>query len=150
MAEKGLQGAKELDRQLRELGDGMAAKVIRGALGEALKPTLARAKATIPVGSVPHRTYQGRLVAPGFSQRSIYISTSIRKDRSAASATIGMRKEAFYALAFVEFGVPSRGIPARPWLVPAFNSTRGVMLNALTEALKKRIAKAIAKGGRRR
>lgn len=139
MAERALQGAKELDRQLRELRDGMAVKTIRGALGEAMKPTLALARAAVPEGTRMHRTYKGRLVAPGFARRNTYISTGTKRDGSSASATIGVRDEAFYALQFVEFGVPSRGIPARPWLVPAFNATRGVMLSSFTASLRKRI-----------
>lgn len=149
IGEKALIGAKALDLQLRALSDGMAPKLIRASLGEALKPTLGLARASVPESTEMHRTYKGRLVSPGFARRSTYVATSLRRDGSSASATIGVAPEAFYALAFIEFGVPAYGQPARPWLVPAFNATRGTMLAGLTASLRKRIDKAIAKGGRK-
>lgn len=142
--EKALFGAKELDAQLRQLSAGMAVKVIRGSLGEALKPTLALARAAVPESTEPHKTYKGRLVAPGFARRSTYIKTSIARDGSSASATIGVRAEAFYAIQFIEFGFKDVG--PRPWLVPAFDATRSTMLKSLTSAIRSRIDKLAAKG----
>jgi hypothetical protein len=145
MAEVALQGAKELDAKLKALSGTMAPKLIRGALGEALKPTLALARASVPEGDRMHRTYKGRLVSPGFARRSTYISTTVARDGSSVSATIGVRDEAFYAIQFIEFGF--KDVPARPWLVPAFNATRTIMLSLFVAALSRRIEAAARKGG---
>lgn len=145
-SEKALLGARVLDKQLEMLSDAVAARVMRRSLGHALNQTLALARAAVPERTKPmlKRTYKGRLVAPGFARRSTYISTSINRQTGNASATIGVRHEAFYAIQFIEFGF--RDVPPRPWLVPAFKATRGTMLASLTSALRKNIDRAIARG----
>lgn len=134
-----LKGAAELDRQLQELGAVGAVKVMRPAVREALKPALTKAQSTVPVGSVPHRTYKGRLVAPGYASRSLRIAVSVLRDRSAVIGRLGVLKEAFYAVQFIELGTAK--IPRRPWLRPAFEATISQQLETLSRALKKRIDK---------
>lgn len=142
------EGFAELDKQLLALTDKTRGTILRAAVRKAIRPAHDRAKATIPSGTVMHKTYKGRLVAPGFSQRSIRIVVKLAKNKMSATAILGVRREAYYALNFVEFGVLSRGIPARGWLVPAMRSTRGEQVRILGEELKKGILKAARLGKR--
>jgi HK97 gp10 family phage protein len=121
MSESALEGVNKLMRQLGELGKLEEGKAIRRAVREGIEPALARAKATVPIGSVMHRTYKGRLVAPGFASRNLRLVTSLSRDKQMAAAILGVRNEAYYALLYVEKGTVY--MPARPWLKPAFDST---------------------------
>ena len=60
-----------------------------------------------------------------------------------AAAIIGVRAEAFYAVSFVEIGTSKMG--RRPWLRPAFYSTRDAQQEALAASLHKSILKAAKK-----
>lgn len=160
-AEASLKGAKELDAQLKALGAGLAPKVIRGSLSDALKPTLALWRAGMAEGTRTHRTHKGRLVAPGFSRRNSYISSGVSRDGTKASATVGAKDEAFYNLWFLEtVGFTGgkgkrkgrkgktrtgRKVAPKPVLVPAFKATRSTMLSTLTASIRKRLDKIARK-----
>jgi HK97 gp10 family phage protein len=135
-----LEGVAELMRQLEALGKLEDGKALRSAVRAGMKPAQERAKALIPQGVDAHRTYKGRLVAPGFAKRSIRSVTKLSKDKQKASAALGVRSEAFYAVQFVELGTSK--MSAQPWLRPAFDSTLGAQQAALAASLKKSIEKA--------
>lgn len=136
---RGLEGTRELELKLRELGAAFAAPIMRSALRAGLKPALQRAQQTIPIGTQAHRTYKGRLVTPGFAKRSLRIVTKVSPDKRTFSAALGVRREAFYAPFFVELGT-SR-MAARPWLRPAFRSTQAQQQQALADRLRDRLHK---------
>jgi phage protein, HK97 gp10 family len=133
-----LEGFAELDRKLRALGPAVGGKILRQAVRQAVKPALSRAKETVPVGTVAHKTYKGRLVSPGFALRSLRIITT--KLIGGAAALLGVRREAYYALQFIELGTAK--YPRHPWLGPAFQATQQQQIEALAKALKERIEKA--------
>lgn len=136
----GLIGVAELTRKLealKKLDDG---KALRSAVRAGIKPAVDRAKATVPIGTVVHRTYKGRLVAPGFARRSMRVITRMSKDKQKATAVLGVRAEAFYVLQFLERGTSK--IAKRPWLVPAFEGTLTQQESALAQSLRKSIDKA--------
>lgn len=135
-----LEGVAELTAKLSQLGKKVQGKALRIAVREAMKPALKRAEALIPVGKVAHKTYRGRLVAPGFAKRNIRIRTRLSRDKEKATAILGVNREAFYAVQFVELGTSK--MAAQPWLRPAFESTRSQQQSALAAALKKQIDKA--------
>ena len=137
-----IKGAKELDAKLKELKGATESKAVRSALRTAIRAALKAARAQVPKGEGPHKTYKGRIVAPGFASRSLRVAVTKPKGGSIRSL-LGVRKEAFYALQFIERG--TRYIPARPWLVPAFEASVPVMLRTYTEALEKQIKKAARK-----
>jgi HK97 gp10 family phage protein len=138
---KGLEGVAELSKQLDALGRLEDGKAIRAAVRAGMTPALRAAKQNIPTGTKEHRTYKGRLVAPGFAKRSIVLITSLSKDKQKATAIIGVKAEAFYAIQFVEMGTSK--MAAQPWLRPAFYDTRQEQEEALAAALRKAILKAV-------
>lgn len=128
-----LQGYKELSRKLSSLGKRVGGKVLRGAMIRATTPTIREMKSKAPVGTVAHRTYKKRLVAPGFSSRSIKRVSRVKDGY--ANLRIGVRKEAFYAIQFLDqrsgrtpYAVSKRGkkavrpytIQAKPWFSSVF------------------------------
>lgn len=135
----GLEGVKALSAQLDNLKKGLDVKVMRAAVRAGIKPAFERAAQTIPIGKDVHRTYKGRLVAPGFSKRSLRIVTKVTKSGGVynVSAALGVRREAFYAVLFTELGTSK--IPAHPWLRPALRNTQAAQQAALADRLKKRI-----------
>lgn len=135
----GLEGTRELERKLRELGAAFSVPIMRSAVRAGIKPALQRARQTIPVGKEPHRTYKGRLVAPGFSKRSLRVVTKVSKDKRRFSAALGVRREAFYAVLFTELGTSKQ--PARPWLRPAMQATQMQQQQALADRLRSRLLK---------
>lgn len=139
-----LDGFRALDKQLAELADAKATgSVLRSGAGYAMRRVAKQAKAAAPVGREAHRTYKGRLVAPGFASRSVRVVTKLSRDKQKVSALLGVRREAFYALQFIELGT-SR-IPARPWLVPVFERNQKQVLADLKTGLTRRLKKIAAR-----
>jgi HK97 gp10 family phage protein len=142
-----VEGTKELAEKLHELA---SEKEGRAALTEAvrkpMKEVFARAQSNISIVSPGkteiHRTYKGRLVTSGFASRSLRLQVKYDK-RGRAFATIGVLAEAFYALQFFELGTST--IPARPWLVPAFESAKHDTVRKVGEVLKARIERIAKK-----
>lgn len=135
-----LEGVAALTKQLDALGKLDDGKALRAAVREAAKPAVEKAKALIPEGVDAHRTYKGRLVAPGFAKRNIRAVTTLSKDKQKASAIIGVRREAFYAVQFVEIGTSK--MAAEPWLRPALDSTQAQCEQRLADSLKTAVDKA--------
>lgn len=138
-----LEGVAELTAKLTDLGVKLAAKELKGSVKAALKVALLAARASIPIGTEPHLTYRGRLVAPGFAARSLTIKTKLDKRAGSAVALLGVTQEAFYALQFVELGTAK--MPARPWLRPAFASSEDAMLQGLADEMRKRVERIAKK-----
>lgn len=141
---RALEGVAELNRKLLQLADPKEnAKVLRQSVGAAMRVVQKEARSRVPQGTIEHKTYKGRLVAPGFASRSLRVVTSAKD--GTATARLGVRAEAFYAVQFIELGTSK--IPRAPWLVPAFEAKKDEALTALSEAMQKRIDK-IAKRAR--
>lgn len=140
-----LEGAAELTKKLRELGRLEDGKALRAGGRAAGRVVVTKAQGLIPVNKVNklHRTYKGRLVGPGFAKRSIRYITVLSRDKQKVSVSIGVRKEAHYAVDFVEKGTSE--MQAQPWLRPAFAATLDAQQKALAEHLKKVIEKIARK-----
>lgn len=136
---KGLEGVGQLTRQLDALAALEDGKALRAAVRAGMKPVFSAAQQSIPVGTVAHRTYKGRLVAPGFAKRSLRIVTTLSPDKQKATAIIGVRGEAFYVIQFVEMGTSK--MAAQPWLRPSFYNTREEQEAAIAASLRKTIDK---------
>ncbi len=139
-----IEGLRELHRQLERLGLAAQGRVLRNSVNVAMTPVVREARKRIPVGDTPHKTYRGRLVAPGFAKRNIKKRTRTQRDKSRAVAMVGVGKEAYYATQFVEGGTKFQ--PAQPWLIPAFEAKQNTVLDKLSE----RLAANIEKEARRR
>lgn len=117
-----LTGLADADKKLRQLGAVASVPIMKKAVRAGIRPALQRARQTAPKGSVAHRTYKGRLVAPGFGSRSIRTITTVSQDKRTFSAALGVRQEAFYMVNFIEIGTAK--MPAQPWLRPAMAATK--------------------------
>lgn len=139
----GLEGVADLTAKLKALGSEFVGPTMRAVLRAAIKPAFEKANQTIPIGLEAHRTYKGRLVAPGFSKRSIRIVTRLDKNGTTASVALGVRKEAFYAVLFEELGTSK--MAARPWLRPSLQSTQEQQQTILASKLRERIERIAKK-----
>lgn len=137
----GLEGVAELSRQLSGLGAAFSVPILRAAVRAGIKPAQNRWVATMWKGNTAHRTYKGRLVAPGFSSRNTRIVTKADPGGTVVSAALGVRKEAFYAIQFIERELGRSKHVAQPSLRAAMASTKSEQEAALAAKLKQRIEK---------
>lgn len=145
-----LEGVADLTGKLVDLGLKFAVKELRRTVKDALGIAEHKARASMPQGDVPHFTYRGRLVSPGYALSTLHIETTINKQRGAAIAFLGVGREAFYAVQFVELGTAH--MQAQPWLRPSFESSEDPMLQQITVGLRegiKRTAKSQARAAQR-
>ncbi len=143
-----LTGVAELTRKLTRLGNPKEqAKALKDSVAKPMQKTARVARANLarlsPGKSPFHRTYLGRIVSAGFASRSVIVRTSLNRSKTAAFAKLGVRKEAFYAINFLELGTATIG--KQPWLVPAFESSRSAALSGITSQLRTSVLK-LAKG----
>ena len=133
MADEVLKGASDLIRRLKELQGLDSASALRKALRAGITPALKYAKQAIPVGKKPHRSYKGNLLQPGYASKHLRIVvTKVSETRYAA--LLGVSKEAFYAVRFVELGTSK--MAAEPWLRPAFFATQERQKAQFMDSLK--------------
>lgn len=118
-------------------------KVLRKAVRQGMGEVKKRAESLIPQGVDAHRTYKGRLVAPGFARRSIRLITKVDKSKQKVSAILGVRAEAFYALNFIELGTSK--MPAQPWLRPAFAASADPAISQIAVGMKEWVEGIAAK-----
>lgn len=130
-------GVPELNAALKALEPRKQVNAIRNAARAAMRPVKREAEARVPRGSEPHKTYKGRLVAPGFAARNINVSTYASRDRSKIGATVGTKKEAFYVRQFIEIG--TRNIAPQPWLRPSYEANRTTMEREFRRSLRQKI-----------
>lgn len=123
-------GFDELARKLHTLSDPKEiGKTLKTGVKAAMREPQQKARAMIPAGVDAHFTYLKRLVAPGFARRSIRVISKVMKGGAAAFALLGVRKEAYYAVQYVELGTAK--MAAQPWLRPAFAASKDPMVRAL-------------------
>lgn len=154
-----LYGVRELSKQLGELGGRLGKKALRSATFKSTTPVVREMKSKAPKGTEAHRTYKGRLVAPGFLSRSVKRRTKIRGGK--VQVSIGVRREAFYGVAFLDEGITvssrrrggGRKAPVDPytirghrWFKPVFRRNKDKMISGFRDLLSDAIRKAKAKG----
>jgi len=140
VAQTGLEGGKKLALQLRKLGEVAEGKIVAQAAAFAMTPVASAARKSAPRGSRMHKTYKGRLVAPGFLSRSIKKKTRRWKNNQGATVIVGPTNEAFYGTSFVELG--TKNAAAEAWLVPAFESRQGQVVNRFMSRIRQKIKAA--------
>jgi hypothetical protein len=139
----GLEGVAELSRQLSGLGAAFSVPILRAAVRAGIKPAQDRWVETIWKGNTAHRTYKGRLVAPGFSSRNTRVVTKVETGGTVVSAALGVRKEAFYAVQFIERELGNSKHVAQPSLRAAMAATKDEQEAALAAKLRERIDKLV-------
>lgn len=142
----GLEGVADLTKKLIDIAGVMAPKELRGTVKGAMEEAEHLARARIPQGTEPHKTYRGRLVSPGFAVSTLHVETYLNKRTGAAGAALGTSREAFYATLFVELGTVNT--PAQPWLRPAFEESQDPMLRRVADELRRRVEKIAKKRAR--
>lgn len=141
----GLEGVAELSRQLSGLGAAFSVPVLRAAVRAGIRPAQQRWVQTIWKGNTAHRTHKGRLVAPGFSSRQTRIVTKAEPGGTRVSAALGVRKEAFYAVQFIERELGNSKHVAQPSLRAAMGATKDQQEAAMAAKLRERIDKLVPK-----
>jgi HK97 gp10 family phage protein len=134
MADEALQGTSALVAKLKTLEKLDSGRVMINAVRDGMKPALKYARQAIPVGTRKHKSYLGRTLSPGFAQKSLRIVVTKVSD-TRFQALLGVRKEAFYAVRFVELGTSK--MAAEPWLRPAFFASQNAQKQALSDSLRK-------------
>jgi len=133
-----VKGLRELEEKLKRLETATAVKALRSAALASTLPTVKEMKAAAPKGKGTHRTYKGRLVAPGFLSRSVKRVTRHRD--GVLSVSIGVKAEAFYGVTFLDRG--TKHIPAKKWFVSRFESNANSIVSLFKAKLADRIKKA--------
>ena len=148
-----------MSNQLQAMGAAVGGQALKSGAFAAMKPALQAAQAAAPEANPPYgpyatrstpldpypkKTYKGRRVAPGFTRRSVAIRAFLARTRDFVKVSLGVRREAFYAVQFLELGTSK--IPKRPWLEPAF---RGAVA-AVDAALQSRLKALIDRAAKRR
>lgn len=153
-------------RKVESIKGRAGVNAMRSAGRKAVRPVMVIMRAQIPKGTQAHRTWKGRLVAPGFASRSIRTITKINRVAGSVSTIIGVRKEAFYAPQFYDqgpytistrrrsIGRKSRAKTAirpytlqrRPWFQSVFIAQRSNMEAAYADHLRAEIEKAARNG----
>lgn len=135
-----LLGDDKLAKQLAYLANGaLTVEILRPTVKKAMEIAYDRAQALIPVSAEKHKSYLGHELPPGFAKASIRIITRQRSDKQAVTAVMGVRKEAYYAVQFVEVGTSKQ--QAQPWLRPAFASTASAQADSVADDFKTRVLK---------
>jgi HK97 gp10 family phage protein len=145
-----LEGYAELQRKLRSLASPkQQSDALRASVRTPMREVMKRAKVAIgkisPGKRQLHRTYKGRLVSSGFASRNMRVIVVSSKDKQAAWALLGVRKEAFYALQFFELGTAY--IQKQPWLTPTFYAMKAQSIAGIATVMRKWIDKVAKSKG---
>jgi len=133
-----IDGFDVLYKELEKLGAKLGTKTMRSALVAATKPLKAKYKMIAPVGSEPHRTYKGRLVAPGFLSRSIVSAASTKHGK--ISIRLGVKREAFYGVTFLD-EKGARNITPFHWFKREFVNSENDLVENFRKELRKKLGK---------
>jgi len=134
-----LEGFADLKRKLEQLESKAEGRIISRATSYAMTPVAATARNKAPVGKRMHKTYKGRIVAPGFLKRGIRKSTTFRRNAGYAITRVGARREAFYGPLFVDLG--TRWQKRNPFLRTSMLVNRRVILRRMEEKIRAEIRK---------
>jgi len=145
-----IRGAREMEQVLQQLPDYIAKRVVNGALRKGAAVVLDAARARAPVGQESKGRVRLRVTKKGkvsvsnygklkLNLRIVNIPPSKTSHSAAVAVSVG---KAFWGL-FVEFG--TRFMRARPFMRPAFESTKYQALDVIGKALGEGIEKAAVK-----
>ena len=131
-----ISGMRELSKKLSAIAQETDPKLVGQALRAAMTPMLNEARANAPTGKEAHKTYKGRLVAPGFLKRNIKLKKLRGRDKARIAYGIWAEGEAWYGQ-LVEAG--TKRIRANPWLGRAYNSQKDAVVDDFKREISNRI-----------
>lgn len=131
-------GMAELSLKLNKISAAVAKKHLRSAAMYATAPTVKAMKAAAPRGTKAHRTWKGRLVAPGFLSRSVKRVVKFKDGRM--SLKIGVRGEAFYGVTFLDEG--TKETSGKHWFKSRFEQDEAAIISRFSNKLRERILAA--------
>lgn len=137
-----IKGFKEARQSFKNLAEAVKPKVVRSAVNAALTEGVKAARDNAPIGGEPHKTYKGRVVAPGFLRRAIQKSTRVSQDKTMVMGKIKVKDEAWYG-SLIEFGFKAE--PPRPWFFPAIDRVEDRMEKRYFEKMDERVQKEFNK-----
>lgn len=150
-----LHGLDELEKQLQEItefvtpGSNKAAgKTLLGAARRAFKVVQRSAKSKAPEDTgLLKRRIKVQAVTPKRGDKGVVVG--LKLSRNPKSLDKGGKPEA-RNWAWYEKGIPSRGIPAKPFFRPALDENATAVVNSLKEYLAKGIEELLKKAGGRK
>lgn len=144
MTESKIEGIDDLRRKLAKLNEHTDVRILASAASYAMTPVVKEAALRAPQGSVAHKTYRGRWVAPGHLSRNIIKRTRVNRREGWFTVKIGPRREAYYGSQFVEFGKDKKHKQKpNPWLVPAFESQTDTVIKRFEKKIEQKIKQAV-------
>jgi len=133
-----IQGGKELDNALKELGKDLEKKVAKSAVRQGANVIAKEARLNAPVGNSGNLRRSIRVVARSRRVGDAVVSVVTRSGKKWQSR--GMN--AWYA-GLVEFGTKNRA--ATPFIRPALDSKSAEAVKAMSLMIQKRISKLAKK-----
>lgn len=132
-----VEGLKELEENLNKLSEDLAAKVLRAAARKAMRKMQDRVRANAPRGKRPLQKGRTIRLAEGILMSASFKSEGVRG--GSVLVRVGLRtkpkdKSVWYGR-LVEFGVPARHIPARPFMRSAFDTEKENVLKEFADEL---------------
>lgn len=119
MSDLTVHGLKELQRDLRTLPRKIQGRVVRNATRAGAVVARRKAKETAPVGT-------------GQLKKDVVLRSRRTNNRHEVRVSVGVKQTSFYGM-FQEFG--TRFMAARPWLRPAFDSTKDEAHKTIAERI---------------
>ncbi len=138
-----VEGIAELSKKLSAMGSVTGSKILRSSLMAAATPVVKSARANVPKGSKAHTTHKGRIVAPGFASRNLAKRSRLSKDKRTATVLIGVKREAYYAISFMELG--TKYVQKRPWLTKALEAEKETVVKRFADRMRDKILKEARK-----
>lgn len=136
-------GVDDLIRKMHNINKAVQPKIVSQSLRAAMVPMMKDARSNAPTGDRVHRTYKGRLVAPGFLKRNIKLKKLRRKDKSTQAYGLWAQKEGFYG-GFIEQGIAGENSTTpKPWLGKAYSKHKDGVQKQFLIGMRKRIEKAM-------
>ena len=137
------------DKVFDSLAAATKYKLMRRAATRSLQHVKKKAQQKIPVGKKIHKTYRGNMRGLGYAKRSIVVRGFKKKSDNFVLAAVGVKKEAFYAVHFVELGYRAgengKFVRARPWLSVSYNSQKMAVVKTFKKILVEGIKKEAMK-----
>jgi HK97 gp10 family phage protein len=144
-----VEGLKELALALKALPEKMGQRALNAAAMAGAEIIRKAAANAAPMGDPDAPTLKLNIIKRKARKTSNNLNAEVHiAPRSKGSKNKDDPKNVYY-WRFVEFGRPSQGVPADPFLRPAFDANKYKAVDAVKERLAKRIEVEATKLGRR-